>query len=160
MTTDAVSRPAHAGIFLPPPLVYVAFLGLGWLLDRRRPLPIGGGAPLREGIAIAFALVYLGLFVGAFRNFRRARTTIIPNRPANALVTDGPYRFTRNPMYVSLVALYLALAFVLGSWWPVLLLPLLVLLVDRWIIAREERYLASAFPGEYDAYRQRVRRWL
>ncbi|HEX6629907.1 MAG TPA: isoprenylcysteine carboxylmethyltransferase family protein, partial [Gemmatimonadaceae bacterium] len=84
----------------------------------------------------------------------------IPNRPATRLATGGPYRLTRNPMYVSLAALYLGVALFANSWWPVALLPLVLLVVDRAVIAREERYLAAAFPDEYAAYRARVRRWL
>jgi protein-S-isoprenylcysteine O-methyltransferase Ste14 len=67
---------------------------------------------------------------------------------------------TRNPMYVSLVALYLGLMLLINSWWPAIFLPFVVLVVDRFVIAREERYLASAFGAEYDEYRRQVRRWL
>jgi protein-S-isoprenylcysteine O-methyltransferase Ste14 len=63
-------------------------------------------------------------------------------------------------MYLSLVLLYLAVTLVLDSWWPVVLLPVVVIAVDRMVIRREERYLEHAFPGEYAAYRQRVRRWV
>ena len=63
-------------------------------------------------------------------------------------------------MYVSLIALYLGISLWLNTWWPLALLPVVVVLVDRLVIAREERYMATAYPGEYDAYRARVRRWL
>ena len=75
-------------------------------------------------------------------------------------MTAGPYRLTRNPMYVSLAALYVGVSLFANSWWPLLLLPVVLLAVDRAVIAREERYLAGAFPAEYAAYRARVRRWL
>jgi len=114
----------------------------------------------REAIAGFFLLVGFVLAAAAFAKFARARTTIVPNRPSKALVTTGPYRITRNPMYVSLAALYVGLAFVGNSWWPLILLPAVVLIIDRAVIAREERYLAGAFPTEYDAFRRRVRRWL
>ena len=67
---------------------------------------------------------------------------------------------TRNPMYVSLVALYAGVTLLVNTWWPFLFLPFVVIAVDRAVIAREERYLASAFPAEYGAYARRVRRWL
>ncbi|HEV7990372.1 MAG TPA: isoprenylcysteine carboxylmethyltransferase family protein [Gemmatimonadaceae bacterium] len=159
MTTP--SKPAHAGVNFPPPGIYVAGIVAGWLLHRLRPLPITSGASTARIAAAAVCfVVYLAFFATAFAAFRRARTTLIPNQPASAIVTDGAYRITRNPMYVSLVALYLAVTLVLNSWWPVVLLPLVVLIIDRAVIAREERYLDAAFPAEYSAYRARVRRWL
>jgi protein-S-isoprenylcysteine O-methyltransferase Ste14 len=119
-----------------------------------------GASPARVALAAAGVIVYAALFLGAFAAFRRHRTTLIPNRPATAFVTSGPYRFTRNPMYLSLVALYLGVSAFANSWWPVILLPLVIVVIDRAVIAREERYLAATFPGEYSAYRSRVRRWL
>ena len=158
--TDA-PPPAHAGIPYPPPLLYVAGMALGIGLHRWRPWPITTSAStLRVTVALVCVLVYAAIFVGAFAAFRRAHTTLIPNQPATAFVTDGPYRFTRNPMYLSLVALYLGVTLFVNSWWPLVLLPLVVLAVDRMVIAREERYLGAAYPSEYSAYSARVRRWL
>lgn len=155
------SAPAHAGVRFPPPLVYLLGLVAGWLLQQWMSWSITPGySRLRLDIAALFALAYVGLFAGALIAFRRARTTLIPNRPATAFVTVGPFRWTRNPMYLSLVCLYLAAALWLNTWWAIVLLPVVVLVIDRAVIAREERYLASAFPGEYDAYRSRVRRWI
>lgn len=151
----------HAGVNLPPPLVYVAGILLGWIVNRGWPLPIfarPGG--LRAALAVLFGLGWLIFFGAAFMNFMRSRTTLIPNRPATALVTTGIYSLTRNPMYVSLALLYLAVAMVFNSWWVVVLLPLVLVVIDRMVIAREERYLARAFPHDYAEYRRRVRRWL
>lgn len=154
-------RIAHPGVWFPPPFVYVAGFVAGWLLERWRPLPITAGASTaREVGGWAALLVWLGFFVGALVSFRRAHTTLIPNKPAAAFVTSGPYGMTRNPMYVSLVALYLGLMLLINSWWPAIFLPFVVLVVDRFVIAREERYLASAFGAEYDEYKRQVRRWL
>jgi protein-S-isoprenylcysteine O-methyltransferase Ste14 len=145
----------------PPPVLYVAGIVAGMGLHRWRAYPIADGWLFgRVTLTVLGFGVFAALFLGAFSRFVRARTAIIPNRPASALVTDGPYRFTRNPMYVSLVALYVGVTMVLNSWWPLLLLPVVVLAVDRMVIAREEHYLAGAFPSEYEAYRARVRRWL
>lgn len=157
---DAASPP-HAGVHVPPPMLYVAGFLLGWLLHRPWPAPITAGASIGRMLAAWLCIaVYLAIFAAAFLTFHRARTTLIPNRPATRLATGGPYRLTRNPMYVSLVALYLGMALFVNSWWPVVMLPLVVLVVDRAVIAREERYLSAAFPDEYAAYRARVRRWL
>jgi protein-S-isoprenylcysteine O-methyltransferase Ste14 len=155
------ASPANAGVHYPPPLLYVAGIVAGWLAQRAHPLTITGNPSLvRTSLAIAFGLGWLAVFAAASGAFVRHRTTLIPNRPAAALVTSGIYRYTRNPMYVSLVLLYLAVTLVLDSWWPVVFLPLVVIAVDRLVIFREERYLAHAFPGEYAEYRERVRRWV
>lgn len=152
----------HAGVGFPPPLVYAAGVAAGWALHRWvHPLPItAGNAWPRLALGAAGVLAWLALFASAAATFRRARTTLIPNRPASAIATGGPYRFTRNPMYVSLVALYVGVTLLVNSWWPFLFLPVVIVLIDRTVIAREERYLASAFPQEYAAYASRVRRWL
>jgi protein-S-isoprenylcysteine O-methyltransferase Ste14 len=144
----------------PPPLLYVAGLAAGWGLDRWHRLPISGESLLREAIGGVGILVWLVLFLSALAAFRRARTTLIPNLPAAALVTGGPYRFTRNPMYVSLVALYVGVTLLMNSWWPLLFLPAVLVVIDRAVIARVERYLASAFRAVYGAYTMRVGRWL
>ncbi|HEX8242749.1 MAG TPA: isoprenylcysteine carboxylmethyltransferase family protein [Longimicrobium sp.] len=158
----ADTRPLpHAGVHFPPPLIYAAGVAAGWGLDRWHPLPITAGAsPVRLAAAAAGGLLWLAIFLSAAIAFRRARTTLIPNRPAAAIVSTGPYRFTRNPMYVSMAALYLGVALLANTWWALLFLPIVIIVVDRAVIAREERYLASAFPDEYGAYARRVRRWL
>ena len=156
-----VETPQHAGVRFPPPLVYGIGLVVGWVLNRWIAWPITVGPSRgRLAIAVLFALACFVLFVGAFTVFRRARTTLIPMRPATAFVTSGPYRWTRNPMYVSLVCLYVAVAMFLNTWWALALLPVVVLAIDRLVIVREERYLSAAFPAEYAAYRARVRRWI
>jgi protein-S-isoprenylcysteine O-methyltransferase Ste14 len=155
------SAPTHAGVHYPPPLLYVAGIAAGWLVHRAHPLPITGHpSTLRIALMAAFGLGWLALFAPAWSGFLRKRTSIIPNRPAAALVTSGIYRFTRNPMYVSLVLLYIAVTLALDSWWPMVFLPLVVIAVDRLVIRREERYLVHAFPDEYAAYCERVRRWV
>ena len=80
--------------------------------------------------------------------------------PTTAIVVHGPYRFTRNPMYVSLVGLYAGVTLFVNSAWPLILLPAVVLLVQRQVIAREEAYLEAKFGEEYRAYKARVRRWI
>ena len=164
-SAESSSRPPHAGVHFPPPLVYVAGLLLGWLIERARALPIThgtgtGASALRLSVAALFAIGYIAVFLTAFMAFRRAHTTLIPNRPATAFVTDGPYRWTRNPMYVSMTLLYLAVALWMNSWWPVLMLIVVLVVIQQAVIAREERYLNSSFPDEFLAYRTRVRRWI
>jgi protein-S-isoprenylcysteine O-methyltransferase Ste14 len=147
------------GVRVPPPALYALAVLAGYLLNRRWPLPVGDGGVVR-GLAWVLTLAWVALTGSSIGRFWRSRTSIVPIRPATTLVIAGPYRFTRNPMYVGLAALTIALGLFINSWWPtVLLLP--VLLVVRWfVIAPEERYLERRFGADYLAYRQRVRRWL
>ncbi len=94
------------------------------------------------------------------RLFLKRGTSLIPGKRAEALVTSGPYRFTRNPMYVGMAFLYVGLALWLDVLWALAFLPVVLLVVDRRVIAPEERYLEARFGDEYRAYKQRVRRWL
>lgn len=150
----------NAGVHYPPPLWYVGGVVGGWLLDRLWPLRLAGTASMHMTLAAFFLVAWAGMMLWALATFRSARTSLVPNRPSSALATNGPYRVTRNPMYVSLVCAYVAVSMLLNSWWPLALLPLVMLAMQRFVIAREERYLTSAFPVEYPAYCQRVRRWL
>lgn len=160
-----MSEPAllpHANVRFPPPLIYVIGFVLGWLIGLRWPLAIAGtehrGVRLVIGGAIVLASLVMAM--SAFARFRVAHTAIIPLYPASTIVTVGPYRVTRNPMYVGMAALYAGAAVLTNSWWPLVVLPLVIIVIDRAVIAREERYLRRAFPIEYAAYCARVRRWL
>jgi protein-S-isoprenylcysteine O-methyltransferase Ste14 len=147
------------GVHIPPPLFYVAAIGGGALLRRYAPLTIGGGAP--RVIAAWFCVaLFAALMAWSFLWFARQKTTIIPNRPARALVLDGPFRFTRNPLYLAMALLTIGAGLWLNTWWVLVLLLPAVLLIDRFVIAREEAYLRRRFGAEFDAYTARVRRWL
>jgi protein-S-isoprenylcysteine O-methyltransferase Ste14 len=125
------------------------------------PLPITSGPSTPRTIGSSLCILCSAAVVlSAFLTFRRARTTVIPGRAANALVTRGPYRITRNPMYVSFGVFYVGATLWLNTWWPAVVLPVVVFVIDRFVIRAEERYLASAFPSEYAEYCLRVRRWL
>lgn len=157
---DQPDRPIknHPDVRVPPPLLYFSVLGIGLLLQQAAPLPVippSAGHPLAIACAAGFAL----LVVWGVTSFRRARTSLVPVRPATALITDGPFRFTRNPLYLGLALLYLGIALWLGVVWPIVLLPALLFLVQQIVILREEAYLESRFGEAYRAYRARVRRW-
>ena len=156
------SGPENAGIRFPPPFIYLAGFLISWELQRLSPLPIASGEEPRWMRILAWALVAIWalLAASAVSLFRKHRTSFIPHQPASALVTTGIYRFTRNPMYLSLASLTLAGAIFLDSWWVVITLPGVLTIVDRLVISREERYLAARFGAEYDDYRGNVRRWL
>jgi protein-S-isoprenylcysteine O-methyltransferase Ste14 len=144
---------------VPPPLVYAAgFLaGVGLESVAASPTP-----PKALRVAAgAWSLAVLGaLDTTATVRFVRSRTPIIPVRPAKRLVTDGPYRFTRNPMYLGMAGAYAGAAVATGVLWALPFLPAVVSVIDRQVIPREERHLAESFGDEYEDYRRKVRRWL
>lgn len=152
-------RPDNPGVWLPPPLLYAAAIVAGFLLNRYWPLPIG--TPLALFVLGTVLVIASAALAGAsIRLFRRSRTSMVLIRPAATLVVSGPYRFTRNPMYVGLALLTVAFALFLNTWWIVLLLVSVLLIMQRFVIMPEERYLRRRFGAEYEAYMRRVRRWL
>jgi protein-S-isoprenylcysteine O-methyltransferase Ste14 len=149
----------HAGVVVPPPLFYIVFFLAGVGLQRYVPLPrLPSVAGRIAGILLA--LGWLGITVWSVRRFWATGTSVIPIRPTTALVVEGPYRFTRNPMYLGLALLYAGIACWFGLVWPLLLVPGLVWVIGAWVIEREERYLSRKFGQAYRAYQASVRRWL
>jgi protein-S-isoprenylcysteine O-methyltransferase Ste14 len=148
----------------PPPTLFVAGFLLGMLLDASLgPISwLGAGVwPLWVQVVGAI-LAALGFVLSAWGaiTFRRADTPVIPKHDATRLVTHGPYRFTRNPMYVGLTLGYIGIALVMGVTWPLILLPMVLWALYDLVIRKEERYLADAFGEDYRTYRARVRRWI
>jgi protein-S-isoprenylcysteine O-methyltransferase Ste14 len=111
---------------------------------------------------IGWVVFWIGMIVAhsGVATFMVAGTTMFPFKPASRLVQHGPYRFTRNPMYLGLTISYLGLSLALDTAWPLILLPLMLWLLFRTVIRHEERYLTETFGEEYVAYTKRVRRWL
>jgi protein-S-isoprenylcysteine O-methyltransferase Ste14 len=152
----------------PPPLIYLGALLLGigvdQLIGTRSGLARlhGFGLSAEVRIWIAVAVLAAGLIIGllAAGLFRRAGTDVKPWRSSTALVTDGPYRWTRNPMYLGMSLVYVGLAFAADSLAALLLLIPVVIIIQTQVIAREERYLEGKFGDEFRAYKTRVRRWL
>lgn len=152
----------RSGVRIFPPFIYAGLFALGYAAHWFVPLHLwpDGTPPALRAIAWILIAVWLGLSASAVFLFRRAGTTPNPMQPTTAIVVHGPYRFTRNPMYVSLVALYVGGTLFVNSAWPLILLPVVVLLVQRQVIAYEEAYLEAKFGEEYRAYKARVRRWI
>jgi len=151
----------HPGVYVPPPLIYVIFFFISVWLQRIYPLDNAWfHTTTAQVIAWLLVAAYLAFFLAALRQFRASHNTLVTIKPATSLETHGIYAFTRNPMYVSLLFLYSAMALFFGNWWTLLLLPLLVLCVQLYVIHKEEQYLQQAFGTQYEAYRKKVRRWL
>jgi protein-S-isoprenylcysteine O-methyltransferase Ste14 len=145
----------------PPPLVYAGMLllglGIGRLLDDP---PIGLDIKVASFAGMILAIAGLGLVFAALLRFRRAGTNPEPWRQTTAFVASGVYRWTRNPMYLGMALIFAGLALIFDSLATLLLLPFVVILIDRQVIAREERYLEAKFGDDYRAYKDKVRRWL
>jgi protein-S-isoprenylcysteine O-methyltransferase Ste14 len=158
MNTD---RPAEGpGVKFPPPLLYLALLILGILLSVWYPvhfLPSALAWTL-GGIILAGGML-LGPIWG-IRTLRDAGTTIRPDKPAAKLVTDGPFRFSRNPLYLALTLMYAGIALMADSIWALLLLFPMTFIMTRFVIQREEDYLARTFGEDYERYKKSVRRWI
>ena len=159
MTTE--ETPDSPGIHFPPPIAYVVPLALGFLAYRWWPVGIVPAQyrPLLATIGWLLVLATVILLLPAYVAFLRARTSLLPHRPARAIVQSGHYRWTRNPMYIAITALCVGVACVFNALWPLLLVPVSVVFTDRYIIPREEAYLERAFGPEYVAYKRRVPRW-
>ena len=160
MTAGESPRAAPgADVRIPPPLMYAVPLVLLSLLERLIPLRMPGDG-WRASIGWVLVASGVALAVSGALTFRRHGTTVIPHHAVSSFVTSGPYRVTRNPMYLGMSAAYLGAGLFVGSWWPLLGLPVIVLLVDRFVIAREEVYLRTRFGADYDDFCARTRRWL
>jgi protein-S-isoprenylcysteine O-methyltransferase Ste14 len=155
------SKDRGPDVKFPPPLLFVAGLGAGVLLDRLLPSPSAiPASSLFEVAGIVLGVVGLAVVYTGILTFRRARTAVYPNRPAKLVVDHGVFAYSRNPMYVGMTIFYLGGVLLLHSLGALLLLPMVLLLLQALVIAREERHLRATFPAEYHAYCARVRRWL
>jgi protein-S-isoprenylcysteine O-methyltransferase Ste14 len=159
--TDRVPL-SNAGVRFPPPFLFVIGFLVGWALERYwRALPLShfAGSALKP---FGWSALAIGVMLAAwgFVTFRRAKTAIHPGHSASRLVAHGPYRFTRNPMYTGLTLQYLGLSALLDSAWPIIVLPIVLVVLFKTVITREELYLTDAFGVEYNEYVARVRRWL
>jgi len=152
----------RSGVRYPPPMAFAIPFVAGWLLNLIRPMPLAGSS-YRSWTWVAGAALMacgLALAIWAGRTFRRAGTPVNPFEPSSALVRQGPFRFSRNPIYVGMAVLYLGGSILANTFWPVLFLPLSLGVLYFTVIRREERYLSTKFGAAYDEYRRQVRRWI
>ncbi len=157
--TAEVNTKDTPGIIAPPPLIYVSALAAGLLLDWRYPLAF---LPGELTLHLGALLVALGVLcaLSAFLAMRRASTAVNPYQPTTTIVTDGPYRYTRNPLYLALALFYAGIASLSNALWAMALLPVALVIIHYGVIRREEKYLERKFGAEYLRYKNTVRRWL
>ncbi|MFN8411786.1 MAG: isoprenylcysteine carboxylmethyltransferase family protein [Anaerolineales bacterium] len=142
-----------------PPFVALFYLIMGILLQRFLPIPIQISPILQNA---GFGLIFLGFLcgVGAFLEFRKARTTLDPHGSVKVLVTNGIYRFTRNPIYLGFLFMVLGFPLNYGSLWGIIIAPFFIITINRMVIEKEETYLEKKFGEAYTSYKSKVRRWL
>ena len=159
MSDEAGRPPDIPGVIAPPPLIYAVALVAGLLLNRRYPIPF---LPRAVNKVVGASLVGGGLLTGgwAIYTIRRAGSNENPYKPSTTIVDEGPYQYTRNPMYVGFTLLHVGISALANALPPLLLLPGVWAVMQRGVIEREERYLESKFGDEYRAYKARVRRWI
>jgi protein-S-isoprenylcysteine O-methyltransferase Ste14 len=153
-----VPEAANLGIARPP-LVYLGSIALGVILHFAWPISLlpRGVSPRFGALMIVLAI---GLFLLAVRTFRAAGTPVPGNRPTTTIVRTGPYRFSRNPIYLAFSLFQLGIALWVNSLWLVVTLLPAVAVMALVVIPKEERYLEARFPSEYPPYKTSVRRWL
>jgi protein-S-isoprenylcysteine O-methyltransferase Ste14 len=153
-----VPEVANLGI-IRPPFVYLGAIALGLVLHFTWPLRLVPGV-VSVPLGATAVLAAVALFLYAVRTFRTAGTPVPGNRPTTTVVRTGPYRYSRNPIYLAFSLLQLGLAFWVNTLWLLVTLVPAVALMSFVVIPREELYLETRFPSDYLAYKTSVRRWL
>jgi protein-S-isoprenylcysteine O-methyltransferase Ste14 len=159
MSDETRNGADNPGVVAPPPLIYAGALAAGLLVNKFYPL---GFLPREVRRTVGPALILGGALVGilGFQKMSRAGTNVDPYKPSTAIVDGGPYRYTRNPLYVGMTLIYTGISTLANALPPILLLPVVLMVMRRGVIEREERYLEGKFGDEYRAYKARVRRWV
>lgn len=151
--------PDNPGVIAPPPVIYAGPLVVGLMLNLKFPMRF-----LPRKVASILGATLIGTSVAlvsqAFQRMRRAGTNVNPTEPATVLVTEGPFNYTRNPLYLSMTLFYAGVSILVNALWAMLLLPAVLFVINRGVIYREERYLERKFGEQYKQYKERVRRWL
>jgi protein-S-isoprenylcysteine O-methyltransferase Ste14 len=153
------NEPDNPGIKVPPPLIYLLPLLLGLILQSKARLPFLPNSVVRM---VGWPLISCGALIGGWwrKTMSDADAPVRTDRPVPRLTTAGPFGYSRNPAYLSLAMIYAGIAALRNSLWAILFLPLVLYVIQREVIGREERYLERTFEEEYLAYKARVRRWV
>jgi protein-S-isoprenylcysteine O-methyltransferase Ste14 len=149
----------NPGVIAFPPLIWLVTAVISVLVHLFVRLPIMSYR-ICLVCGIVFVILAPTLALSALRTMKAAGTNVHPSEPVLALVRDGPFRFTRNPMYLALCLLQVALGFFLNDWITLLFVTPLVLILHYGVVLREERYLAAKFGEPYLQYKREVRRWI
>ncbi len=151
----------NPGVIAPPPLIYLVPIIIGLTLHALFPVRLIRFLPrivsgFIGGSLVGFALTMITI---AFRTMRHANTNVDPRQPTTSLVVEGPFQITRNPLYLSMTMFYIGITFLVNTLWTALLLPLILIVMRKGVIDREECYLERKFGEPYLRYKASVRRW-
>jgi len=149
-----------SGAAVRPPIAWALAAAVGLVLDRLHPLPFLPAAVPGGWVGGVVFLAGFALLMWAASMFHRAGTKVRTSQPTATIVTTGPYRYTRNPIYVGMFLGLIGLAIAFDSLWPIVVLVPFCLVIRHGVVAREEAYLERKFGDTYRAYKARVRRWL
>jgi len=151
------------GVIFPPPLILLTFLAAGSLLQFIFPLsllaPFSVGSLQFYG-GLAIMLSGIGLAIWGVRTFSKAGTNVATHQAALLVVVGGPYKFTRNPMYMGMQILLVGVGIMFSSEWFLLLWPVFFIILRFGVVAREERYMKDKFGEQYVALLNNTRRWI
>ncbi len=144
-----------------PPIITIGAIIFGWWLQRYMPLDWTSGlSSAISPLGVLMVILALSMDVWAFVTFKQMKTTIMPNKAATHLATNGPFRWSRNPIYVGNIVLILGFAVIFGNVWMIITAVLAFFAIGELAIKREEEHLEAQFGGEWKEYTSRVRRWL
>ena len=151
----------HPGIYVPPPIVYVLTFLAAVFIQKKVPIDDSlFHLQLTKIAGVGLLIIALFFLFRSLRQFFQSKNTLVTIMPARSLQTNGIYAITRNPMYIGLAIVYLGISCLIGNWWNIILFPLLLLVIQEYMIKREEKYLERRFGQVYLDYKSKVRRWL
>jgi protein-S-isoprenylcysteine O-methyltransferase Ste14 len=147
------------GVAAPPPLLYGGAFVLVLVFHWFWPMPIFGHA-VALWLSLALLVLSVGIAAWGIRTMQAAGTNVNPALPTTVTLASGPFRFSRNPLYLALTLLYLGLTLAFNTWWGIVMLVLVHIIMHRGVVLREERYLDQKFGETYRQYRSKVRRYV
>jgi protein-S-isoprenylcysteine O-methyltransferase Ste14 len=152
----------NPGVIAPPPLIYAGMFLLGIALHTRYPLQFKSILSTSQRTILGGLLIgsSVTLVTAAIRSMKQHHTNINPAQPATTLVVEGPFKLTRNPIYIALTLFYTGLSLLINTFWTLFLLPIVLLIINKGVIDREEQYLEDKFGEQYKHYKMHVRRWI
>jgi protein-S-isoprenylcysteine O-methyltransferase Ste14 len=148
----------NLGVFRPP-FIYLASIITGVVIHKAWPLPLPPAVPA-VFLGSLLTVISILLFAYSVKTFREAGTPVPARKPTTVIVSTGPYRYSRNPIYLAFSLFQLGIAILVSSWWLIATLVGAIAMIHFIVIPREERYLESRFGAEYLDYKASVRRWL
>jgi protein-S-isoprenylcysteine O-methyltransferase Ste14 len=155
-----MTTPQTSGVKIFPPLIQIGAITIGFLIEWIVPVRIGDGFGIVRIAGCILLAIAGALIASAAKIMFGAGTTPNPTRPSTVIVTSGPFRFTRNPMYLAWELICIGVGLVANVLWPVLMALPAAIVTRKLVIDKEERYLEQKFGAEYLTYKSRVRRWV